>query len=102
MTSRTARVLTSAASSIGLTWAVLHFVLVRLRHNSHASTANPEVLFFNRVPKTGSENLVHVMLHLAKINGFTHKRAHHPVPRRLTEKEQVRRTASCSYILVIV
>lgn len=32
-------------------------------------------LFFNRVPKTGSENFVYMLKQLADANGFTHKRS---------------------------
>ena len=48
-----------------------------------------DVLFFNRIPKTGSENMVFLLNKLAKINNFKHKRYGQPQPRKLTVEQQV-------------
>ena len=47
-----------------------------------------DVLYFNRIPKTGSENFVYLMSTLSKQNNFTHYRYAQPDPRHPTYEEQ--------------
>jgi len=47
-----------------------------------------DVLYFNRIPKTGSENFVYILTALSRDNNFTHYRFGKPDPRHLTEIEQ--------------
>lgn len=49
----------------------------------------PHVLFFNRVPKSGSEMLVLLLQWLQARNGFRHVRLKNTVRRYLTREEQV-------------
>lgn len=48
-----------------------------------------DILYYNRVPKTGSENLVYILQHLAKVNSFTHLRFGDPTARYIDEEHQV-------------
>ena len=48
-----------------------------------------DVLFFNRIPKTGSENFVSLMFELSRRNGFQHLRFGMPDPKRLDQNAQV-------------
>jgi len=47
-----------------------------------------DVFYFNRIPKTGSENFVYILRALSRDNHFTHYRFGKPDPRHLTESEQ--------------
>ena len=53
-----------------------------------------DVLFFSRVPKTGSEMMVRLLFRLAERNNFTHVRYGAPQPRKLPEKDQVMRVCT--------
>jgi len=53
-----------------------------------ASIVLQDVLYFNRIPKTGSENFVFLMSKLSKENNFTHYRYSQPDPRHLTYEGQ--------------
>ena len=55
-------------------------VILRFNH--------PDLLYFNRVPKTGSENFVFLLQKLSARNGFVHRRYGHPEPRRIDESKQ--------------
>ncbi len=56
------------------------------RHNN----IDGNILFFNRVPKTGSENFVHILQLLSLTNGFWHVRYGSPEPRRLNNNTQMK------------
>ncbi len=49
-----------------------------------------DILFFARIPKSGTENMVYLLKNLAGRNGFVHKRHPSPMPRRITEQAEVR------------
>ena len=55
-----------------------------------------DVLIFNRVPKTGSENMAYVIKELSAVNNFTHIRYGNPDHRLISRKEQVRQGNSFS------
>ena len=48
------------------------------------------MLIFNRIPKTGSENLAYVIKQLSMVNNFTHIRYGNPDHRLVSRKDQVR------------
>merc|ERR1712226_348643 len=59
--------------------------------NKHRILMFPEekdILYFNRVPKTGSENMVLILQNLAEKNGFVHKRYGNPRLRQISAKAQ--------------
>ena len=97
----------TSAISILLNSQFLHFLL-RLRSveswsdqrvKPHAnSTWNTreeglieDLLFFARIPKSGTENLAFLIKALAVRNDYVHKRYWRPQPRRITSVEQVRK-----------
>ncbi|TRY70843.1 hypothetical protein TCAL_01210, partial [Tigriopus californicus] len=47
-----------------------------------------DLLYYNRVPKTGSENLGYLLEELAKRNNFTQSRCYKPSDRKLTKENQ--------------
>ena len=47
------------------------------------------LLVFNRIPKTGSENMAYVIKEMAKINKFNHIRYGNPDHRLLSRNNQV-------------
>ena len=49
-----------------------------------------DLLIFNRIPKTGSENMAYVIKELSIVNNFTHIRYGNPDHRLITRKDQVR------------
>ena len=51
---------------------------------------DPKMLIFNRIPKTGSENLAYVIKQLSMVNNFTHIRYGNPDHRLISRKDQVR------------
>ena len=48
---------------------------------------NRHALFFNRVPKTGSENMVFILQRLAEVGGWEHKRSTVLDPRQVDPRE---------------
>ena len=60
------------------------------RREVNNATTDDNFLFFGRVPKTGSENMVFLLQKLSHLNGFTHVRHPWPKHRHLTEEEQVK------------
>ena len=56
---------------------------------SDKAKVDPELLFFNRVPKTGSMNLVFILEELSKMNNFTHRSCQVYGPKQLSIKQQV-------------
>lgn len=94
--------------AISINFQFLHFLLrlrsveatswlnqsVKLRVNSTMNTQDEglieDLLFFARIPKSGTENLAFLMKALAVRNDFVHKRYWRPQPRRITSVEQVR------------
>ena len=67
--------------------AITRLATLELNSNKNAGPAS-EVLFFNRVPKCGSEMLVALMLQLQSRNHFHHIRLSGGHRRKLTAKEQ--------------
>ena len=67
---------------------------VKRRVNSTINTRDEglieDLLFFARIPKSGTENLAFLMKALAVRNDFVHKRYWRPQPRRIPSVEQVR------------
>ena len=48
-----------------------------------------QLLVFNRIPKTGSENMAYVIKEMAKINKFNHIRYGNPDHRLISRNNQV-------------
>ena len=48
-----------------------------------------QLLVFNRIPKTGSENMAYVIKEMAKINKFNHVRYGNPDHRLISRNNQV-------------
>ena len=48
-----------------------------------------QLLVFNRIPKTGSENMAYVIKEMAKINKFSHIRYGNPDHRLISRNNQV-------------
>lgn len=55
---------------------------------SSTDTILADVLYYARIPKTGSENFAFLLSKLAKHNRFTHTRYGQPEPRKLTHRQQ--------------
>ena len=62
--------------------------LVADNDNNFEVILDEEMLYFNRVPKTGSENFVFILQKLSEMNGFRHSRFGNPHSRRLNFTEQ--------------
>ena len=78
-------VLMTMAAASGVTY----YLLLLLRTSPSVSSPSRELMIFNRVPKTGSEMFVRLLLALADRNGFVHRRHGAPQPRKLDIESQV-------------
>ncbi len=65
-----------------------HFVSEKNDCDNGKSKVDKTLLYFNRVPKAGSLNMVHILESLGKLNHFTHKRWPLYRPRKLTTLEE--------------
>ena len=54
-----------------------------------SSELDGTLLVFNRIPKTGSENMAYVLKELSTVNNFTHVRYGNPDHRLISRKGQV-------------
>ncbi|XP_059091459.1 heparan sulfate 2-O-sulfotransferase pipe-like [Tigriopus californicus] len=57
-------------------------------HPFKSDKIQQDLLYYNRVPKTGSENLGYLLEELAKRNNFTQSRCYKPSDRKLTKENQ--------------
>lgn len=60
-----------------------------LRPKSNVDKIHTDILYFNRVPKTGSENFVFLLEKLGERNGFDHSRYRNPDHRAVSKAKQV-------------
>jgi hypothetical protein len=70
--------------------------LSELRHGINIPELSDHVLFFNRVPKSGSEMLVLLLQWLQGMNGFRHIRLRGGNVRKLNRMQQVSYFGYCS------
>ena len=58
--------------------------------SEHIMELDKNVLVFNRIPKTGSENMAFVIKELSKVNNFSHIRYGNPDHRLISRRNQVK------------